>query len=345
MAEEFRGGICGEAWWNSSKTMFAGCSSPCSTDMGSFGWTADAADIKAMSSYDEFKDNLLSSWELSKDDERSVSCKSILQGIDASQTQKGCSPRSYANPGEDSSITTFKPIDQDFSLEQQILISVTSSGNSTETCQFPMDSVSYGYGYPSTLLQTSFHSHPQTQSQQQSLFYDNRSTTSAAATYVTESSPSWPKLAPLLTSSLPKQQPNSCNNAPFWNASATGVNDVKACFYHHSCNLSFFYKHLKKKLIAPVLQTRLIQKKLGTRAIEYIKFLHGQVDALSTPYMKQAAAPTQQQQSSGGPEGTKRDLRSLGLCLVPVSGTFPVVNEATVDFWTPTFGGTFRYME
>ncbi|XVF87621.1 hypothetical protein PTKIN_Ptkin18bG0134800 [Pterospermum kingtungense] len=80
-------------------------------------------------------------------------------------------------------------------------------------------------------------------------------------------------------------------------------------------------------------------------AIEYIKFLHDQVNVLSTPYMKQAAASMQQQQSTDklkDPEGPKQDLRSRGLCLVPMSSTFPVANETTADFWTPTFGGTFR---
>lgn len=41
-------------------------------------------------------------------------------------------------------------------------------------------------------------------------------------------------------------------------------------------------------------------------------------------------------------EGPKQDLRSRGLCLVPVSSTFPVTHEPTVEYWTPTFGGTYR---
>ncbi|KAJ4849576.1 hypothetical protein Tsubulata_035849 [Turnera subulata] len=78
-------------------------------------------------------------------------------------------------------------------------------------------------------------------------------------------------------------------------------------------------------------------------AIECIKFLHGQVSVLSAPYMKNANHIQHQQ---GGdrlkePEG-KHDLKSRGLCLVPISSTFPVANETTPDFWTPTFGGTFR---
>ncbi|XP_027928852.1 transcription factor bHLH123-like isoform X3 [Vigna unguiculata] len=84
-----------------------------------------------------------------------------------------------------------------------------------------------------------------------------------------------------------------------------------------------------------------------SEAIEYIKFLHEQVTALSTPYMK-SGAPIQIQQvpyNSGKckeTEGPKQDLRSRGLCLVPVSSTFPVTHETTVDFWTPTFGGASR---
>lgn len=76
-------------------------------------------------------------------------------------------------------------------------------------------------------------------------------------------------------------------------------------------------------------------------AIEYIKFLHDQVNVLSTPYMK-SGSPVQHQQDCDNvneSEGKKQDLRSQGLCLVPISSTFPMTNETPVDFWTPTFGG------
>ncbi|XP_050941671.1 transcription factor bHLH123-like isoform X2 [Cucumis melo] len=85
-----------------------------------------------------------------------------------------------------------------------------------------------------------------------------------------------------------------------------------------------------------------------SEAIEYIKFLHEQVSVLSTPYLKSGAVVQQQHQQQRNEksikegEGGKQDLRSRGLCLVPVSSTFPVTHETTVDFWTPTFGGTFR---
>ncbi|CAN6971346.1 unnamed protein product [Brassica rapa subsp. trilocularis] len=81
-------------------------------------------------------------------------------------------------------------------------------------------------------------------------------------------------------------------------------------------------------------------------SIEYIKFLHDQVTVLSTPYMKQGASVQQQHQKSGKSQdgNENQELRAHGLCLVPISSTFPVANETTADFWTPTFGGnSFRY--
>ncbi|CAL0309451.1 unnamed protein product [Lupinus luteus] len=78
-------------------------------------------------------------------------------------------------------------------------------------------------------------------------------------------------------------------------------------------------------------------------AIDYIKFLHDQVTVLNTSYLKKGA-PIQHQQrcdNLNDSEGPKQDLRSRGLCLVPISSTFPVVNETSVDFWTLTFGGAF----
>ncbi|KAF1884985.1 hypothetical protein Lal_00028874 [Lupinus albus] len=97
-----------------------------------------------------------------------------------------------------------------------------------------------------------------------------------------------------------------------------------------------------QQLVAPFGKTDTAS--VLSEAIEYIKFLHEQVTVLSTPYMK-SGVPTQHQQNSGNSkegEGPKQDLRSRGLCLVPVSSTFPVTHEPTVDFWTPTFGGTYR---
>ncbi|KAF9683066.1 hypothetical protein SADUNF_Sadunf05G0173500 [Salix dunnii] len=57
-------------------------------------------------------------------------------------------------------------------------------------------------------------------------------------------------------------------------------------------------------------------------AIGYIKFLQNQVETLSVPYMKPSRNNTSrsiQAASNSGSEESKRDLRSRGLCLVPLS--------------------------
>ncbi|KAF5765042.1 putative transcription factor bHLH family [Helianthus annuus] len=81
-------------------------------------------------------------------------------------------------------------------------------------------------------------------------------------------------------------------------------------------------------------------------AIEYIKHLHDQVNVLSTPYMKNGATMQVQQindKMKDNPDGAKQqDLRSRGLCLVPVSSTFPVATEIAPEYWTPSFGSTFK---
>lgn len=59
-------------------------------------------------------------------------------------------------------------------------------------------------------------------------------------------------------------------------------------------------------------------------AIEYIKFLHVQVNDFETLKNKQ---------------NDKRDLRSRGLCLIPLSRICSIAQESQVDFWAPTFGG------
>jgi hypothetical protein len=80
--------------------------------------------------------------------------------------------------------------------------------------------------------------------------------------------------------------------------------------------------------------------------IEYIKFLHDQVGALSAPYLKNGHQVHVPQLKSSSPEKSKDShgeisLKGRGLCLVPISSTFAVASEVPVDFWTP-FGANFR---
>lgn len=92
-------------------------------------------------------------------------------------------------------------------------------------------------------------------------------------------------------------------------------------------------------------------------AIVYIKSLHEQVQKLSMPYMNKGAVNSAQGVNlqahdqmdwsvSSEAEDTdepKQDLRSRGLCLVPVSSTLSVAyNDSSADYWTPTFICSYR---
>ncbi|KAK9115694.1 hypothetical protein Sjap_014641 [Stephania japonica] len=77
-------------------------------------------------------------------------------------------------------------------------------------------------------------------------------------------------------------------------------------------------------------------------AIGYIKFLQEQVQLLSNPYMKSSANKDpwgMLERKDKGAEA-KFDLKSRGLCLVPVSCTPQVYRDNTgSDYWTPVYRG------
>ncbi|XP_020589608.1 transcription factor bHLH112-like isoform X2 [Phalaenopsis equestris] len=160
------------------------------------------------------------------------------------------------------------------------------------------------------------------------------------------------------------------NNTPFWNASSFSQPfDLPIKGLEGGQEKKSSSEPALKKIRAETASTlptfKVRKEKLGDRitalqqlvspfgktdtasvlheAIEYIKFLHDQV--LSTPYLKNGHPMQQQQQSSEKfeeGEWQKQDLRSRGLCLVPISSTYPVATETNADFWTPTFGGAYR---
>lgn len=105
-------------------------------------------------------------------------------------------------------------------------------------------------------------------------------------------------------------------------------------------------------------------------AIGYIRFLQSQIEALSLPYLSSGSGSTRHQHSHpiqgekncifpedpgqllnenclkrkaaeelDSQEEPKKDLRSRGLCLVPVSCTLQVGSENGADYWAPALGG------
>ncbi|KAK9055050.1 hypothetical protein SSX86_026130 [Deinandra increscens subsp. villosa] len=109
-------------------------------------------------------------------------------------------------------------------------------------------------------------------------------------------------------------------------------------------------------------------------AIGYIRFLQSQIEALSLPYLGSGSGNMRNQQHSvqhgernclfpedpgqllndscmkmkgsvieqDCHEAPKKDLRSRGLCLVPVSCTMQVGSDNGADYWTPALNGGFR---
>jgi hypothetical protein len=171
---------------------------------------------------------------------------------------------------------------------------------------------------------------------------------------------------------LPCNSPSKSANRPNLIPTKANIEQARrgkeAVVKKASCNNEFKRPRVETPSPLPVFKVR--KEKLGDRitaiqqlvspfgktdtasvlheAIEYIKFLHDQVNVLSTAYMKNEGLSQYHQQCVDHNklhkdlEVAKQDLRSKGLCLVPISSTFPVTNETTSDFWTPTFGATFR---
>jgi hypothetical protein len=75
-------------------------------------------------------------------------------------------------------------------------------------------------------------------------------------------------------------------------------------------------------------------------AIGYIRFLQDQVQVLSTPYLK--GIPAGRNREGKGDDSAKCDLRSRGLCVMPLSSTQHVANNNGADFWASGIGGNTR---
>ncbi|XP_057734720.1 transcription factor bHLH113-like [Arachis stenosperma] len=77
-------------------------------------------------------------------------------------------------------------------------------------------------------------------------------------------------------------------------------------------------------------------------AMGYIRFLHDQVQVLCSPYLQRlpssSSSPSSFQHQCGEEEGLKedkRDLKSMGLCLIPLQSTLHVSSTNGADFWSP----------
>ncbi|RDX86275.1 Transcription factor bHLH113, partial [Mucuna pruriens] len=69
-------------------------------------------------------------------------------------------------------------------------------------------------------------------------------------------------------------------------------------------------------------------------AMGYIRFLHDQVQVLCAPYL-QSYHQHQHGDGDNNGEEVKKELRSRGLCLIPVGCTLHVAGSNGADFWSP----------
>ncbi|KAK6143588.1 hypothetical protein DH2020_023936 [Rehmannia glutinosa] len=75
-------------------------------------------------------------------------------------------------------------------------------------------------------------------------------------------------------------------------------------------------------------------------ALGYIRFLHDQVQVLCSPYLQRRSPSSEKPYYPGGEgeskdnEKRKNDLRSRGLCLVPVELTLHVADSNGADLWS-----------
>jgi len=168
---------------------------------------------------------------------------------------------------------------------------------------------------------------------------------------------------------MPVSSPRSCvitsfttnNNDNNNNIFDLSYNKVDARNQHPDQSSESIYK--KAKLVSsscqPPLKVR--KEKLGDRitalhqlvspfgktdtasvlleVIGYIRFLLGQIEALSSPYLGNESKSKRNQQSDT--QEKPKELGSRGLCLVPVSCTQHVRNDINgADYWAPAYGST-----
>ncbi|CAA7036627.1 unnamed protein product [Microthlaspi erraticum] len=74
-------------------------------------------------------------------------------------------------------------------------------------------------------------------------------------------------------------------------------------------------------------------------AMGYIKFLQDQIQVLCSPYLINYSHDDEMITGDIKPGKKTRDLRSRGLCLVPISSTVHVENSNGADFWSPATMG------
>ncbi|XP_060205738.1 transcription factor bHLH68-like isoform X1 [Lycium barbarum] len=139
-----------------------------------------------------------------------------------------------------------------------------------------------------------------------------------------------------------QDHPSECNST------SSGGMTKKARVQHSSAQPSL--KVRKEKLGDRITALHQLVSPFGktdtasvlSEAIGYIRFLQAQIDALSSPYMGNVAGSMGHTHQQSDSQHRVKDLKSRGLCLVPISCTQHVASDNTVgDYWAPALGGGY----
>ncbi|XP_047967149.1 transcription factor bHLH112-like [Salvia hispanica] len=362
MEEEFQSVVCGGNWWNSSRNLFA--SSPCSAAVNDSGCLNPSL-VKTAKS-------------ISNDSTGSASSVVLQEAPKPQNMPIDSTFHMIADDNWNQDLIHDSAISQQ-NYSYMNNLELTNSVANTAT-SFPLNTTSYSY--TSSLLHTLFEAddtqplleNPATNfasppnlrpsfPKQQQIANNFQLINNAAFWNATAGASFLPSSTPqLIPSALTKPKLNHQSfGSKNVNRKAAGA-DAVAMKDGSEPSL----KRARIETPSPTFKVR--KEKLGDRvtalqqlvspfgktdtasvlheAIDYIKLLHDQVNVLSTPYLKNGPPPLQRQQAPDKikeqEEPILKDLKSRGLCLVPISSTFPVATETTPDFWTPTFGGSFR---
>ncbi|KAF3328738.1 transcription factor bHLH68-like isoform X1 [Carex littledalei] len=160
---------------------------------------------------------------------------------------------------------------------------------------------------------------------------------------------------------LPDRRPHQSDNSSECNSTATG-SALKKARVQVTSSAQSTLKVRKERLGDRITALHQIVSPFGKtdtasvlqETIGYIRFLLSQIEALSNPYMGSGATSKTMQPgqgernclfpefpgSQGGKEEQMKDLKSRGLCLVPVSCTSHLGTDTSADFWPTALGTT-----
>ncbi|KAL8228189.1 hypothetical protein R6Q57_015773 [Mikania cordata] len=312
MEEEFQAAIYGGSWWLSPRTACnpSSCSSDIAVDMENLGpfWPENLMNLNSNSS-DDSSDGSMVFQDCQKPTDWN---QNFVSGVQEAMNN-------FSTTSDDGLVTEIEAEHQVFTVDHQSTFNIASS--STGCTTFPTSSTPYGY--PLSLVQ--------------SLFINN-------------SPPPSPPPPPPLSQEQPLYDYQSNSKYITLTGKLTDNTTFKRPRLETPSPLPTF-KVRKEKLGDRITALQQLVSPFGKTdtasvlhdAIEYIKLLHDQVDILSAPYMKGASKQVQPiHYKVKDEEPHIQDLRSQGLCLVPVSGMFPVAPDMTTGLWTPSYEGSFN---